>query len=58
MKAENAENRNFGSKVNAFKAGYNRIGAIHYDFIGNLDADVSFEPSYFEKILYEFEKNP
>jgi len=57
VKAENSENRNFGSKVNAFNAGYNKIGAIHYEFIGNLDADVSFEPSYFENILNEFGKN-
>ena len=57
VKAENTESRNFGSKVNAFKAGYDTIGAIQYDFIGNLDADVSFDSSYFENIINEFGKN-
>lgn len=57
VKAENTENRNFGSKVNAFKAGYDKLGNLHYEFVGNLDADVSFESSYFENILNEFGKN-
>ncbi len=57
VKAENTVKRNFGSKVNAFNGGFNKIGDIHYEFIGNLDADVSFESSYFENILNEFDKN-
>lgn len=49
--------RNFGSKVRAFNAGYDRLKDIDYDFIGNLDADMSFEPDYFEKLLQRFDED-
>lgn len=49
--------RNFGSKVNAINAGYKRLKNTEYKFIGNLDADVSFHPNYFEMILKQFNKN-
>ncbi len=51
------ETRNFGSKVNAFMTGYNVIKEKDFDYIGNLDADVSFESTYFERLLNEFNKN-
>ena len=50
-------NANFGSKVNAFQEGYNYVKKLDYDFIGNLDADVSFEPAYFGNILHKFGEN-
>ena len=31
---------------------------IEYDFIGNLDADVSFCPDYYKNIIQRFEDNP
>lgn len=43
--------RNFASKVNAFNAGYRRARDIPFDYIGNLDADISFERDYFEFLL-------
>ena len=52
------ENRNFGSKVNAFGAGVRHLNGLEYDFIGNLDADVSFGPNYFERLLQKFLQNP
>ena len=48
---------NFGSKVKAFSEGYNRIKNLNYEYIGNLDADISFSPNYFKNILHEFERN-
>ena len=45
------ENRNFSSKARAFNTGYTMLENVEYDFIGNLDADISFESNYFEKIL-------
>lgn len=42
--------------VEAFYAGYAAI-AEEYDFIVKLDGDLSFEPTYFESILQEFEKD-
>lgn len=50
--------RTFSSKVRAFNHGFENVRNTDYDFIGNLDADVSFEPDYYERILNEFEKNP
>lgn len=51
------QKRNFGSKVKAFNAGYERVRKLSYDFIGNIDADVSFAPDYFELILKAFLEN-
>ena len=50
-------NRNFGSKAKSIKAAYNKLKNLDFDFIGNLDADVSFEPDYFENIIKQFAKN-
>lgn len=50
--------RNFGAKVNAIHTGYNFIKKLNFNYFGNLDADISFDPNYYEKILSEFEKNP
>lgn len=49
--------RNFGAKVRAFKYGYERLGDVDFDFLGNLDADVEFESTYYEKILKKFCEN-
>lgn len=50
--------RNFASKVKAIKLGYEQVRNIQFDFIGNLDADVTFEPDYYEIILSKFIQNP
>jgi glycosyltransferase involved in cell wall biosynthesis len=47
--------RNFAGKVHAFNAGYARVKGLDYDFIGSMDADLSFEPDYFEFLLSKFE---
>lgn len=46
--------RNFGSKVLALRQGLKLLEAVDYEFIGNLDADVTLEPSYFEDLLHQF----
>lgn len=48
----------FSSKVFALKHGYLRLQDANYDFIGILDADVSFGPSYYQDILKQFAKTP
>lgn len=57
VRVESASNRNFSSKSCAFNAGYWEVKNHEYDFIGNLDADVSFESDYFERILQRFNSN-
>ena len=48
----------FARKVQALRHGYEMLEGLPYDFIGNLDADVTFEADYFETLLGEFHKNP
>src|SRR4030042_2395555 len=45
---ESISNHGFASKIKAFQLGYRELSAVTYDFIGNLDADVSFNPLYYE----------
>jgi len=50
---ERAE-RHFAGKVHAFNAGYARVKDLNPDVIGNLDADVSFQPEHFEFLSSRF----
>jgi glycosyltransferase involved in cell wall biosynthesis len=45
--------RHFGGKALAINAGRERLNAVEYDAIGCLDADITFEPDYFEYLLGE-----
>jgi glycosyltransferase involved in cell wall biosynthesis len=58
LQREGDTQRNFGSQVRAFNTGYERVHGLEYDYIGNLDADVSFQPDYYETILKRFLVNP
>ncbi|MFZ1519517.1 MAG: glycosyltransferase family 2 protein [Ignavibacteriaceae bacterium] len=46
-----SESRSFGAKANAVMYAYNKIKDIDFEFIGNLDADIYFEPNYYENML-------
>jgi poly-beta-1,6-N-acetyl-D-glucosamine synthase len=50
--------RNFAAKVNAFRAGQDRVADLTYDVIGNVDGDVSFPPDYFEFLLGRMQAAP
>ena len=50
--------RSFAGKAFAVSTGVARLGDLQYDVIGNLDADVSFEPDYFAFLMERFEQNP
>ncbi len=50
--------RDFASKVYCFDFGYERVLELGYDVIGCLDADISFEPDYFEFLLNRFAAIP
>lgn len=52
------EGRDFASKVYALNIGLKNIQTSDYDYIGILDADVSFEKDYYSSLIEEFEKNP
>ena len=46
--------REFTAKVHCFNAGYLRVVDSRFDIIGNLDADLTFEPDYIEYLLEKF----
>lgn len=49
--------RNFGSKAHAIRMAYEQVQNLEFDFIGNLDADVTFDPTYYEGVLGKFAAN-
>jgi glycosyltransferase involved in cell wall biosynthesis len=51
------EGLDFSSKANSIYEGYQQLKNVEYDFIGILDGDVSFSPSYYENILLKFREN-
>ncbi len=58
LKVTGDSSRNFGAQVAAINRGYESIKSLDYDYIGNLDADLSFEANYFEELLSAFQSNP
>lgn len=50
--------RSFAGKAHAFHAGFERLRSVEFEVIGNIDADVSFEPDYFEFLLGKFRERP
>ena len=50
--------RSFASKAHCFNRGYREMGQQPYEIIGNLDADITFEPDYFEFLLAKFSEDP
>ncbi|MGB9234310.1 MAG: glycosyltransferase [Terriglobales bacterium] len=50
--------RHFAGKVSAFNAGYARVKDVPYEVIVSLDADISFDPDYFEMLLKKLSENP
>src|SRR5262245_18814882 len=49
-------NRRFAGKVHAVVAGLERLQALAFDVVGNIDADVSFDPSYMAFLMRKFEE--
>ncbi len=50
--------RSFAACIDAINSGYEQIRGLCFDFVGNLDADISVEPDYFERLLRQFESDP
>jgi glycosyltransferase involved in cell wall biosynthesis len=50
--------RSFAGKVHAFNAGLARVQALDFDVIGNLDADLSFDPDYLNFLMERFFEDP
>jgi glycosyltransferase involved in cell wall biosynthesis len=50
--------RSFAGKVHAFNVGLERVRPLAFEVIGNLDADLSFDPDYFEFVMSKFAEDP
>jgi hypothetical protein len=50
--------RSFAGKVYAFNAGLERVQALEFEVIGNLDADLSFDCEYLEFLIEKFAEDP
>lgn len=50
--------RQFAAKAHAFNAGCGRLRDVSFDIIGNLDADITFDPDYFSFLLSKFQSSP
>jgi biofilm PGA synthesis N-glycosyltransferase PgaC len=50
--------RSFAGKVHAFNAGLERVQPLQFEIIGNLDADISFDPDYLEFLMRMFSEDP
>jgi hypothetical protein len=50
--------RNFASKAHAVSLGFERLNSCQFELLGNLDADISFEPDYIEFVIQKFCEDP
>jgi glycosyltransferase involved in cell wall biosynthesis len=50
--------RSFAGKVHAFNAGLERVKSLQFEVIGNLDADLSFDPDYLAFLMQRFSEDP
>ena len=58
VRIQEKHERNFGAQVVAIKRGFEQLHDVDYEFIGNLDADLTFEPDYHSKLMQKFEEDP
>ena len=58
VRVESQRSRDFASKVYAIREGLKFLRRLDFSFLGNLDADVSIEPNYYECVLSKFQENP
>jgi biofilm PGA synthesis N-glycosyltransferase PgaC len=50
--------RSFAAKVHAFKTGFEQVASVPFEIVGNLDADLSFDPDYLEFLIGKFAEDP
>ena len=50
--------RTFGSKVAALTAAYEAVRSLQFDYIGCVDADITFPTDYYERLMEKMERDP
>ena len=51
------QKRSFGSKALAFRRGCDALAGLEFTYIGNLDADMTLEPNYYERLMVAMEND-
>lgn len=51
-------NRSFSGKAHAVNAGLEQMKDVEFEIVGNLDADVTFEPDYLDFVVGRFADDP
>jgi glycosyltransferase involved in cell wall biosynthesis len=54
LRMPDSRDRSFAAKASSFNAGYDKLKGLEFDLIGNLDADITFAPDYFDFLLGKF----
>ena len=52
------EDRSFAGKAHAVNAALERMRSTEFDVVGNLDADITFEPDYMAFLMEKFAQDP
>ena len=58
LRRPRGSDRSFAGKVYAFNLGLNRAASLTFEVLGNLDADLSFDPDYLAFLMEKFLADP
>ena len=58
LRRERTTGRHFAGKAQAVNAGYESLKAIDFDLVGNLDADITLPPDYYQFLVGKFMEMP
>lgn len=58
LRRERESSRHFAGKAHAVNAGYESMAGLEFDLVGNLDADITLPPDYYEFLISRFEQMP
>lgn len=58
LRLDHSLSRGTASKITALSEAIRQLGNCDYEFIANLDGDVSFDRDYFQSLLAYFDKDP
>lgn len=58
IRLESGKTRSFGAKAAAFQRGWDEVKQLQFDYVGNLDADITLDSNYYQRIMQEMELDP
>lgn len=58
IRRSNRPDRNFAGKAEAINSAFNFLETASFDIVGNVDADVSFDPGFMEFLMSKFSADP